>query len=228
MRKLRTEVNTLREQLLKISEQLDEPEQTPSPPPDQDEPQPEEPTTETSEPSHGEPSPEEPLEPDEKHYDDDWDKPNWRRQTYSYERRAPDWGNKLGDYIGEFVDDIMEGVTSELERTLFVEHKRKPTPTMISDRDVEQIATVMSAMGNPHRIRVLRELSWGGLYSSDLQESLKDIGASTLSSHLNVLEEAGLVVQEKRRGRYLITITGRIAVQMAASVAKRSRLPPEE
>lgn len=43
----------------------------------------------------------------------------------------------------------------------------------------------------------------------------------TLSSHLDVLQEAGLIVQEKRRGRYLITMNGRLAIKMASSIAKR-------
>jgi DNA-binding transcriptional ArsR family regulator len=51
-----------------------------------------------------------------------------------------------------------------------------------------------------------------------LQEQLSDITTSTLSSHLDVLEEAGLVVQEKVRGRYLITMPGRTAYHMARKV----------
>jgi len=77
-------------------------------------------------------------------------------------------------------------------------------------------------MGNEHRVTILKELSWGGMYSSDLQESVKDIGPSTLSSHLDVLDQVGLIVQEKRRGRYLITMAGRIAIQMAAQISKRA------
>ena len=79
----------------------------------------------------------------------------------------------------------------------------------------------MSAMGNEHRITILRELSWGGMYSSDLQVVLNEISPSTLSSHLDVLEQVGLIHQEKRRGRYLITMVGRTAIKMAAQIAKR-------
>jgi ribosomal protein S19E (S16A) len=38
---------------------------------------------------------------------------------------------------------------------------------------------------------------------------------------LDVLEKAGLVVQEKARGRYLITMPGRLAYQMANEIAKQ-------
>ncbi len=82
---------------------------------------------------------------------------------------------------------------------------------------------MMSALGNEHRLRILKELSMGGLYASDLHELLKEISASTLSSHLDVLEEAGLVIQERRRGRYLVTMSGRVAIKMAYQVAKRTK-----
>jgi hypothetical protein len=39
-----------------------------------------------------------------------------------------------------------------------------------------------------------------------------------------VLEQVGLIHQEKRRGRYLITMAGRIAIKMAAQIAKRAEV----
>lgn len=55
-------------------------------------------------------------------------------------------------------------------------------------------------------IEILNELMSNGKYINKPQEKLSEITTSTLSSHLNVLEEAGLVVQEKVRGGYLITM----------------------
>jgi DNA-binding transcriptional ArsR family regulator len=66
----------------------------------------------------------------------------------------------------------------------------------------------------------------GGKYISDFQTALPEITASTLSSHLDVLQEAGLVVQERVRGRYLVTIPGRIAYKMAAAVARQREISP--
>jgi len=141
-------------------------------------------------------------------------------------RRARDWdswGENLGDYIGSFVEDVMEGVSSELERSLFTDshlrhrHRERRTEPL----DTKGAADAMSALGNEHRIKILEEMSYGGLYASDLQEALTEISASTLSSHLDVLQEAGLITQERRRGRYLITIPGRLAVKMAYQIADR-------
>jgi DNA-binding HxlR family transcriptional regulator len=65
-----------------------------------------------------------------------------------------------------------------------------------------------------------QELMSGGKYINEVQEKLSEITTSTLSSHLKVLEEAGLVVQEKVRGRYLITIPGRTAYKMLGRVVR--------
>jgi len=215
-KKLREEVNLLREQLIRISEQLEEPREEAE-----------------EDVSHEVPvavSEEEPEE-EEPETEDDWfdeDEPYYRRRKprKRVEIRGPftgeEFGDRLGDYIGGFVEDVMEGVTSELERSPFWEDRpERERPTVMSEGEVKRTAEVMSALGNEHRIKILKELTWGGLYASDLQDVLKEISPSTLSSHLDVLQEAGLIVQERRRGRYLITMSGRLAIKMASSIAKR-------
>ncbi len=217
--KLKEEVRQLREQLSRIAEQLDT-----------DEPEIEEPTPEPELDSE----PETEQEPNTKEDSSDFDKQEKRdrgneRRDRSYGekygrawRHNEPWGDKLGEYIGEFVTDVMQNVNSELEETLFQESgRRREKPTMMSDKNVKKTAAIMSAMGNEHRVTILKELSWGGMYSSDFQEALKEISPSTLSSHLDVLEQVGLITQEKRRGRYLITMAGRIAIKMAAQISKR-------
>ena len=223
MTKLREEVNLLREQLLRISEQLEEPQD------------------ETKEVSEEDVDHEVPIEvsdqesqEEDPETEDDWfydDKPRYRRRkpwkNIQIIGPLPDenFGDRLGNYIGDFVEDVMEGVASELERSLFWENRvTKERPTVMSDSEVNHTAAIMSALGNEHRIKIMKELTWGGLYASDLQDALKEISSSTLSSHLDVLQEAGLVVQERRRGRYLITMNGRLAIKMAASIAKRVEL----
>ena len=216
-RKLREEVNLLREQLLRISERIEEPREEAEEAPEEDASP--EATIETPE-----------GEPLEDETEDEWfdeDEPYYRRRRpWRDKARGPfmgeDFGDRLGDYIGGFVEDVMEGVTSELERSLFWSEKpERERPTVMSEGEVKRTAEVMSALGNEHRIKILRELTWGGLYASDLQDVLKEISPSTLSSHLDVLQEAGLIVQERRRGRYLITMSGRLAIKMASSIAKR-------
>ena len=228
LRKLREELDGLKEQLRRISSDMS--------PPKPEEPleihvrapeDKEEPPVEEEPPVVEEPDVEEEEEWDEEF---ERDKSYRRRRRYDYDRRY-DFGDRLGDYIGGFVEDIMEGVATEIEQSLFVHPRgrvvlrnrvRKPRRV-----DAKKAASVMSALGNEYRLKILDALSSGGLYASELQEALGEISPSTLSSHLDVLEEAGLVTQERRRGRYLITMPGRVAVEMAYEVSKRSREEPE-
>ena len=216
--KLRDEVRQLREQLARIAEQLEEEPVDPN----VEEPQEEQPESEEI------PTEEAPFDFDEEENRGERNSRYGRLYGEMYGRAwrpAEPFGERLGEYIGEFVNDIMENVNSELEQTVFLDRRgKRERSTMMSDRNVKNTAAIMSAMGNEHRITILRELSWGGMYSSDLQEPLKEISPSTLSSHLDVLEQVGLIHQEKRRGRYLITMAGRIAIKMAAQIAKRAEV----
>ncbi len=147
-----------------------------------------------------------------------------------------DIGDRIHDYMGDVMESVAEGIEGELERSVFIGPRRhmrihcgQPHTSMhrIRHREHEEtevsipkVAEVMSALGQEHRLSILRELASGGKYINELQEKLSEITASTLSSHLNVLEDAGFVVQEKVRGRYLITMPGRAAYKMATRITK--------
>ncbi len=139
-----------------------------------------------------------------------------------------DIGNRVHDYIEDVMEGVAEGIHGELERSIFIGprgvrifKKREPHEREEeAEVNLPKMAEVMSALGQEHRLGILRELMSGGKYINELQEKLSDITTSTLSSHLKVLEEAGLVVQEKVRGRYLITMPGRAAYKMARRVTR--------
>ena len=138
--------------------------------------------------------------------------------------------------VAEAVEGIAESIQGELQRSIFIGphgshvkirgpgikiHKSgEPVEEEEQQVDFNKVAAVMSALGQEHRLRILSELMKGGKYPNELQENLSEIAASTLSSHLNVLEEQGLIVQERVRGRYLITIPGRSAYKMARRVTR--------
>jgi DNA-binding HxlR family transcriptional regulator len=138
-----------------------------------------------------------------------------------------DVGDRVQDYIGDVIEGVAEGIQGELEKCIFI----GPGGVRISrgepfrrkqeaEVDFPKAAEAMSALGQEHRLRILKELMSGGKYVNDLQEKLSEITTSTLSSHLKILEDAGLVVQEKVRGRYLITMPGRATYEMARRVAR--------
>ncbi len=139
-----------------------------------------------------------------------------------------DIGNRVHDYIEDVMEGVAEGVHGELEKSVFIGPRGV---RVFRDRDqygreeevkvdLSKMAELMSALGHEHRLKILNELMSGGKYINELQEKLSEITTSTLSSHLNVLEKTGLVVQEKVRGRYLITIPGRTAYKMVRRVTR--------
>lgn len=148
-----------------------------------------------------------------------------------------DVNEKLSDYLGDVMEGVAEGIRGELKRSIFIsphhgeikiisEEKERPEET--AKVDPAEAAAIMSALGHEHRLKVLGELMSGGKYISELQNSLPEITSSTLSSHLDILQEAGLVVQERVRGRYLITIPGRMAYKMASAITKQRDKHTEE
>jgi len=139
-----------------------------------------------------------------------------------------DIGNRVQDYVEDVMEGVAEGIHGELEKSIFIGPRgvriiRGEEPFGEEGEpeiSLPKAAEVMSALGQEHRLGVLKELMSGGKYINELQEKLSEITTSTLSSHLKVLEEAGLVVQEKVRGRYLITMPGRVAYKMARRLTK--------
>jgi len=146
-----------------------------------------------------------------------------RARASSYVMMFDDLGERISEYVTSMVEGILNGIVGELDRTLTTGRRSGKRPKIREHVKVDPktVAEVMSALGNEHRIRILGELVSGGLYAGELQERLHEIGASTLSSHLDILEKAGMIVQEKARGRYLITMAGRLAYQMANEIAKQ-------
>ena len=138
------------------------------------------------------------------------------------------FARSLSDYVNDVVESVMSGISSEIERSVFVDptgawfdrHMARVQARSINAGEAERAATLMSAMASQHRLRILNELLFRGRYASEIESVLKDISPSTISSHLKTLEEAGLVVQESERGRYLITLPGRIALKMATRLTR--------
>ena len=138
------------------------------------------------------------------------------------------FGETISDYVNDVVGSVMSGISSEIERSGFIDptgawfdrHIAKAQARSMSATEAERAAGLMSAMSSEHRLRILSELLYGGRYASEFETVLKDITPSTLSNHLKTLQEAGLVVQEGDRGRYLITLPGRIALRMATRLTR--------
>ena len=134
----------------------------------------------------------------------------------------------LSDYVNDVVDSVMSGISSEIEKSVFVDptgawfdrHISRVQSRALNPSEAKRAASLMSALSSEHRIRILTELLYGGRYAGELEAVLKDISPSTISNHLKILQESGLIIQEGDRGRYLITLPGRIALKMATRLGR--------
>jgi DNA-binding transcriptional ArsR family regulator len=70
----------------------------------------------------------------------------------------------------------------------------------------EARARILKAMAHPTRLYVVDQLSRGERCVGDLQE-LVGADVSTISKHLSVLNDAGLVRREKRANQVFYTLT---------------------
>jgi len=150
------------------------------------------------------------------------------QKTRSNESPKRNFGQSLSEYVNDVVESVTSGISSEIEKSVFVDptgawfdrHIARVQARSITPAEAERAATLMSAMASEHRLRILNELLYGGRYASEIEAILKDISPSTISNHLKILQEAGLVVQEGDRGRYLVTLPGRIALKMATRLSR--------
>ena len=135
----------------------------------------------------------------------------------------------IGDFVNEIMEGVMTGISGEIEKAVLIGPRgvyigragERDEPEKVEEKmDPAKTASVMGALSSEHRLRILSELMTGGKYANELEQKIPDISASTLSSHLKALEEAGFTVQEAVRGRYLITIPGRVALKTAHQLVR--------
>jgi ArsR family transcriptional regulator len=91
---------------------------------------------------------------------------------------------------------------------------------MTDDRTGNQFLLMLSALANPHRLRILAALSVRQAYVSELARELK-ISRPLLHMHLQTLEKAGLVV-----GRHEVSADGK-ALRYYEVTDFDERLTPE-
>lgn len=141
-------------------------------------------------------------------------------------------GKEMGSYIKAVIGDVMRGVDQTLRasvfvgphgRTIRIEDNDLPDGTSLEEGSLEgkpvravppeEAQQLLSPLASAERIKILYLLSEGAMYHQDLMRE-SGLAPGTLPHHLKQLEEAGYVTQERVRGRYLITIPGRMALKL--------------
>lgn len=144
-------------------------------------------------------------------------------------------GKELGEYISMVVGDVMRGVDKTLRKTIFVgprgSYIRKGDKEIfVGEMEDEKITPVppeeaqrlLSPLASAERVRLLYLLAESPRYHQDLMNE-SGLAPGTLPHHLKQLEEAGYIAQERVRGRYLITIPGRMALKLAEYLHNQMR-----
>ncbi|MFX0067887.1 MAG: ArsR family transcriptional regulator [Promethearchaeota archaeon] len=150
-------------------------------------------------------------------------------------RRLDARGKELGEYISMVVGDVMRGVDETLRKTIFVGPKgayiRKGDKEIfvggkgeepISPVPPEEAQRLLAPLASAERVKLLYLLAESPQYHQDLMNE-SGLAPGTLPHHLKQLEEAGYITQERVRGRYLITIPGRMALKLAEYLHNQMR-----
>jgi DNA-binding transcriptional ArsR family regulator len=135
-------------------------------------------------------------------------------------------GKELGDYIKLVVSDAMRGANRAM-RSVFIgpDGARlnidengvafgKSAAKAVQRVPAAEAERLLAPLASAERIELLYLLADEPRYHQDLMD-LSGLKPGTLPHHLKQLEEAGFVTQERVRGRYLITIPGRMALKLA-------------
>jgi hypothetical protein len=93
------------------------------------------------------------------------------KDSVSSEKRS--LAQSLSDYANDVVDSVMSGISSEIEKSVFVDptgawfdrHIARVQSRALNLSEAKRAASLMSAMASEHRIRILTELLYGGRYA---------------------------------------------------------------
>lgn len=118
-------------------------------------------------------------------------------------------------------NEILRDVRSIFQRSMQEAASRiAPLSKLVDDLDPVEASKTLAALANDIRLLILKLLFYQGRYFSELEE-ITGLNPSPLNFHLAKLIEAGLVVQERARGRYIITRPGQVIIVLISYLWKR-------
>ncbi|MFX0016339.1 MAG: ArsR/SmtB family transcription factor [Promethearchaeota archaeon] len=153
-----------------------------------------------------------------------------------------DWGERFGRSFEHYIGGILDSIGDTLDRTVGSifqtspssrrQRRRKKDPFFIPEDELESFfqkgASIMAALSDQTRLRMLKELEKKPLRQSDLSERTNTRGGN-FKHHITILKDEGLVRQEGVRERYILTFSGREALKLVeflyTSAQKRIKVP---
>ncbi|MBU7043528.1 MAG: hypothetical protein HXS47_08030 [Theionarchaea archaeon] len=108
------------------------------------------------------------------------------------------------------VTEPLSEITADVRKIL---SEQKMDFTEYIEFDPEKASSLLKPLANAERLKILKGLYHEGKYFTDLVE-ITGLEHSPLRFHLSSLMEAAYAEQERSRGRYLITVYGKIALRL--------------
>ncbi|MHA1170184.1 MAG: hypothetical protein ACTSP4_12405 [Candidatus Hodarchaeales archaeon] len=141
-----------------------------------------------------------------------------------------DFDHSFGNYLDSLMGSVAESLDSAF-RGVFTtgtrsSRRRKGRFGSVSltkeqeEKFFEETPELIGLLADGNRLKLLKRLESGPKYQSDLTDD--KLQGGKFKHHMDKLLEAGWIIQEKARGRYLITISGREALKFAEFMFTRS------
>lgn len=108
----------------------------------------------------------------------------------------------------------------EKEEEKVEEREEKPSRHPKMEMDIELLAEFFGVLSSPERIMILRLLWERDRYFTELG-SMLELGPSSLKHHLSKLQRFDLIVQERVRGKYVISDRGKEVYSIIVDIYNR-------
>ena len=94
----------------------------------------------------------------------------------------------------------------------------------ISDQD---IVRALKALADPTRFRMVQEIAAAGELSCGQLTERFDVSQPTISHHLKLLQDAGLLVQRTEGKHHFTSVDKKLVARIAALIPSRLDAPPK-
>ena len=125
----------------------------------------------------------------------------------------------LTESLQDMMEELSDTIGDSVKGIKLAKKKRKVKSPKYTSEDVEyispeRVARIISPLGSEERLRILDYLKTGSKTFNELEVYTGKTGSS-LTHHLNPLQDASYVIKGEVRGTYYITVEGRLAYRLA-------------
>ena len=125
----------------------------------------------------------------------------------------------LTESLQDMMEELSDTIGDSVKGIKLAKKKRKVKSPKYTSEDVEyispeRVARIISPLGSEERLRIIDYLKTGSKTFNELEVYTGKTGSS-LTHHLNPLQDASYVIKGEVRGTYYITVEGRLAYRLA-------------